>query len=105
MPGVNINLSKKGASVTVGPRGASVNVGKSGTYQNLSIPGTGIYSREKISGKGSTVSESNTFKTKKEKKYVSKQKRNKDYSSLYLSVLYVLAVILLLGIIISFFAK
>ena len=49
-PGVKLNFSKSGTSVTVGGKGASVNIGKKGVYGNLSIPGTGIYSREKISG-------------------------------------------------------
>lgn len=52
-PGVNINLSKSGASLSVGPRGAKVNFGKRGTYVTTGIPGTGIYSRTKISGNNS----------------------------------------------------
>ena len=48
-PGININLSKSGASLSVGPRGAKVNFGKRGTYVTTGIPGTGIYSRTKIS--------------------------------------------------------
>lgn len=48
-PGVNINLSKSGASFSVGPRGAKMNFGKRGTYVTTGIPGTGIYSRTKIS--------------------------------------------------------
>ena len=102
MPGVNINLSKKGASVTVGIRGASVNIGKSGIYQNLGIPGTGIYSREKISGNDSVKSDQSTLKTKEAKRPVSEKRYKKDYSSVYLSVLYVLVIILVIGIIISY---
>lgn len=102
MPGVNINLSKKGASVTVGTRGASVNIGKSGIYQNLGIPGTGIYSREKISVKDSVKSNQSTLKTKEDKRSVSENKHKKDYSSVYLSVLYVFVVVLIIGIIISY---
>lgn len=49
-PGVRLNFGKKGTSVSVGPRGAKVNFSKRGTYLNTSIPGTGIYMREKISG-------------------------------------------------------
>lgn len=48
-PGVNINLSKSGASLSVGPRGAKMNFGKRGTYITTGIPGTGIYSKTKIS--------------------------------------------------------
>ena len=50
LPGVHLNISKTGTSWSVGPRGASVNVGKRGVYVNTGIPGTGIYSRTKISG-------------------------------------------------------
>lgn len=49
-PGVHVNLSKGGISTSVGPKGAKVTFGKGGTYLNKSIPGTGLYSREKISG-------------------------------------------------------
>jgi len=50
-PGVNLNFSKKGVSATIGGKGASINVGKKGVYANASIPGTGIYSRNKIVGR------------------------------------------------------
>lgn len=48
LPGVYLNFSKNGISTTVGPRGANVNFGKNGAYLNIGIPGTGIYSRQKI---------------------------------------------------------
>lgn len=48
-PGFHINLSKSGVSYTIGGRGASVNIGKKGTYLNTSLPGTGLYNRQKIS--------------------------------------------------------
>ena len=50
-PGVHLNLSKGGVSTSVGPRGAKVTFGKKGTFLHTGIPGTGLYSREKISGK------------------------------------------------------
>lgn len=50
LPGVHLNISKKGTSWSFGSRGASMNVGKKGIYVNAGIPGTGIYSRTKISG-------------------------------------------------------
>ena len=50
MPGVTLNFSKKGVSTTIGPKGARMSFGQSGTYLNTSIPGTGIYKRQKISG-------------------------------------------------------
>jgi hypothetical protein len=49
LPGVRVNLGLKGASLNVGPRGASVSIGKQGVYSNVSIPGTGISFREKVS--------------------------------------------------------
>lgn len=55
-PGVHVNLSKGGISTSVGPKGAKVTFGKGGTYLNKSIPGTGLYSREKISGNGTSNS-------------------------------------------------
>ncbi len=51
--GLNLNLSKSGASVTVGGKHASVNVGKKGAYVNTNIPGTGISSRKKITSSNS----------------------------------------------------
>ncbi len=49
-PGVRMNLSGGGMSWTLGPRGASIGIGKRGTYLNTGIPGTGLYSRQLISG-------------------------------------------------------
>ena len=49
-PGIHLNLSKGGVSTSVGPKGAKITIGKNGTYLNTSIPGTGLYSRQKISG-------------------------------------------------------
>jgi len=46
--GVNVNLSKSGVSASIGPKGAKVTVGPKGTYLHTSIPGTGIYNRQKI---------------------------------------------------------
>ena len=47
-PGVRLNISKSGVSLTFGTKGASVSVGKDGAYLNTSIPGTGLYNRQKI---------------------------------------------------------
>lgn len=49
-PGIHLNLSKGGVSTSIGPKGAKVTFGKNGTYLNKGIPGTGLYSREKMSG-------------------------------------------------------
>ena len=53
-PGIHLNLSKGGVSTSIGPKGAKVTFGKNGTYLNKSIPGTGLYSREKLSGGNNT---------------------------------------------------
>lgn len=50
IPGVHLNLSKKGISTTIGIKGASMTFGNNGTYVNTGIPGTGIYNRQRISG-------------------------------------------------------
>jgi hypothetical protein len=52
LPGVRINLSRRGISTTIGPRGASVNVGSRGTYANVGLPGTGLSSRTRWKGQG-----------------------------------------------------
>jgi len=49
-PGLRINVGMRGLSATVGPRGASLNIGQQGIYSNLGIPGTGISSRQRLSG-------------------------------------------------------
>ncbi len=49
IPGLYVNVSKSGLSFSAGVRGASVTFGgKGGTYLNAGIPGTGIYTRQKI---------------------------------------------------------
>lgn len=49
-PGIHLNFSKNGVSTSIGPKGAKVTFGRNGTYMNTSIPGTGLYSRQKIGG-------------------------------------------------------
>jgi hypothetical protein len=56
LPGVRVNLSKSGISTTLGGRGASINISERGVYSNLGIPGTGMSTRQKISGGTSTKS-------------------------------------------------
>ena len=53
-PGIHLNLSKGGVSTSIGPKGAKVTFGKNGTYMNKGIPGTGLYSREKMSGRNNS---------------------------------------------------
>lgn len=55
-PGVHVNLSKGGMSTSIGPKGAKVTFGKNGAFLHTSIPGTGLYSRTKLSGKSSSRS-------------------------------------------------
>ena len=59
-PDISLNLSKGGISTSIGPRGAKLTFGPRGTYLNTSIPGTGLYNRQKInsstySGRPSSV--------------------------------------------------
>ena len=54
--GINVNFSKSGPSLSVGPRGAKLNISKRGIYASASIPGTGIYMRQKINGRGKSPS-------------------------------------------------
>ena len=42
LPGVRVNLGKRGASVSVGVRGAHVTVGPTGVRQTVGLPGTGM---------------------------------------------------------------
>ena len=50
-PGVRINFGKKSTSVSFGPRGAKITTGTNGTHVSVGIPRTGLYYREKVSGK------------------------------------------------------
>ncbi len=50
IPGVNLNISRRGISTTIGPRGLNVNIGKKGAFLNTGIPGTGLYDRKKLGG-------------------------------------------------------
>lgn len=60
LPGVSLNLGKKGASVSVGPRGAKMTFGSRGVKSSVGIPGTGIryetpYSKPGGTGLGDAV--------------------------------------------------
>lgn len=57
-PGVHLNLSKSGISTSIGPKGAKVTVGPNGTYLHTSIPGTGLYNRQKIGSNPLSVTHS-----------------------------------------------
>lgn len=51
IPGIHLNFSKKGISTTIGVKGASINLSSSESYLNTSIPGLGLYNRQKLSEK------------------------------------------------------
>ena len=42
VPGLTLNLGKRGASLSAGPRGAKVNVGRWGLAATVSLLGTGL---------------------------------------------------------------
>jgi hypothetical protein len=48
MPGVRLNLSKRGLSATIGASPLSVGIGQAGVYANASIPGTGLSYRQRL---------------------------------------------------------
>lgn len=48
LPGLTINLGKRGVSATLGRPGLSVSAGKKGTYVNAGLPGTGLSTRTRI---------------------------------------------------------
>lgn len=49
IPGVHLNISKRGISTNIGVRGANITISGSGAHLNIGIPGTGIRSRIKLS--------------------------------------------------------
>lgn len=42
LPGVSINLGKRGASISLGPRGMKTTISSRGIKHSIGIPGTGI---------------------------------------------------------------
>jgi hypothetical protein len=42
LPGITLNVGKRGGSVSVGPRGAKVNVGRRGLTATASLLGSGL---------------------------------------------------------------
>lgn len=78
-PGVYINMSKKGISTTVGPKGASMTFGPNGTYMNTSIPGTGLYNRQKIGSHGKQGATSQNSHSM----YYNSSKKNKYWMFVY----------------------
>ena len=62
LPGVCINLGKRGASVSVGPRGAKMTFGKNGVKTSVGLPGTGIRYERKIASFGNGGSNGGTLR-------------------------------------------
>lgn len=48
LPGVKLNITRRGLSATLGASPFSLNVGPHGVYSNISIPGTGIWNRTRL---------------------------------------------------------
>jgi hypothetical protein len=42
LPGVTLNLGKRGGSVSLGRRGSRLNIGRGGTTASVSLLGTGL---------------------------------------------------------------
>ena len=95
--GVYLNFSKKGIGVSLGKKGARISVGPSGTYLNTSIPGTGLYNRQRI-GKGSQ-SYSTRFSQSKHNTLQNARKKNKGKVLLW--ILLILNLLAFLGGIIN----
>lgn len=55
LPGLKLNLTSRGLSATLGAAPFSVNVGPRGVYSNTSIPGTGIWNRQRLDSPSSPV--------------------------------------------------
>lgn len=53
IPGVRLNIGKKGVSLSAGPRGSSISTGRRGTHVNIGLPGTGISIRNRLDTIGS----------------------------------------------------
>ena len=94
-PGVYLNLSKSGVSTTLkAGKGVSVSMGKNGTYLNTGIPGTGLYSRQKISG--------TTMKNKKRPVANPKHESNTGcWYSLWVLLVFVMIGVFIIGLIIT----
>jgi hypothetical protein len=61
LPGVRLNLTSRGLSATVGVAPLSVNFGPRGVYANTSIPGTGIWNRQRLDVPSTTENSSGTL--------------------------------------------
>jgi hypothetical protein len=55
LPGVRVNLGKRGASVSIGGKGVTANVSTRGVQNTYSIPGTGLSYVTKREGAGCMI--------------------------------------------------
>ena len=92
-PGIVFNISKSGISTTIGTRGASVNVGKRGSYLNTGIPGTGLYSRQKLSTTKSKVYKNPSFNNT-----YTKERTNTNNAGCISIILYLISLFIILMI-------
>ena len=49
IPGLRLNLGKRGVSVSVGTKGAWLTAGTKGVHTSVGVPGTGVYWTEQAS--------------------------------------------------------
>lgn len=66
LPGLRLNISKKGASLSIGPDGAHITTGTAGTNLYLDLPGSGAYYRKKLDVGRLTSNKSETKDTGKD---------------------------------------
>jgi hypothetical protein len=48
IPGLRVNLSRRGASLSIGHRGAWYTMGPRGSRATIGLPGTGLYYTERV---------------------------------------------------------
>jgi hypothetical protein len=87
LPGVRLNLGKRGASVSVGVKGLTANISKHGVRKTVSLPGTGLsYS---------------SYQTKPESSHLEKQIRPAVLYGVILAILVIAMAILALIIMLA----
>jgi len=80
LPGLRLNISKRGGSVSVGGRGATVNLNKKGVRTTVGLPGSGL----------SYVSQRNW-------REASRPSKREGYIGILLLVFCMIAIVYLLG--------
>lgn len=96
--GVYLNFSKKGIGISLGKKGARISVGPSGTYLNTSIPGTGLYNRQKIGKESQSYS---TISSLQNKHNTPQNARKKNKGKVLLWIILILNLLAFLGGIIN----